>query len=264
MIRATGCARRSEDTTRHFLEARRYTAPISREVASILQLLAVLHNQCSKPSCEGQGHGQGIESIVGGARVSCVRLWEDAKRLQGDARNPEEGTLGEYVIEAMQRMGWQDYEEGEDERDESLDSDGRIADTLEDALDGWSRRKRVVIHKTLDLWGYPIETVRAQLVEALRTPDTYLTLEGGCTERYFDPPANTVLGTEYRAGDSNGHCERIVGYDAKRDAAIIQGSWGSWTWCTGPDGHRLEGCSLVSMDVLRKAWAVDVVTLRAP
>lgn len=255
ITRATGCARRSLKTEEHFLSTRRFTPKAASKV-SILQTPAVLHDQCVKGSCEGQAHSQGIESITG-QRVSAVRLWENAKRLQGDAYDPLVGTLGEYVIEGIARNGWEDYQPGEDDRDLDFDMDGVIDDTLEGALKSRSRKGRAIRHQSLDL-RESVDEVRAALIAALQTPRTYLVLEAGSTDAYQNPPANTVLGLRYRSGNSGGHAERILGYTAVWDAIILQGSWGPFTWCAGPGGETLVGCTLVSLDVIRAAWAVDV------
>lgn len=226
-------------------------------VGSVIRALSRLHNQHSKPSCVGQAHSSGIEPIVG-YDVSSVNLWEPGRILQGDGKDAEAGTRSEYVIRWMEEHGWCNYESGEDTRATKFDTDSRIGKTLAEAIRAHSRRDRVVRVKTIDPRQSEEELVR-QIVAALLEPDCYIPWGGGCTERYFDPPDDVVLGPEYRSGDDNGHCELIFGWNQARGAFANKGSWGDWTWCTLPSGERAIGCNYLAPSVLRKAREIDVV-----
>lgn len=254
--RTLGLARRRPLTQQQWLSTRRYTGGTA-SLATVVQPLAVLHDQRSKPSCVGQAHGQGIEGIVG-RRVSCVDLWEGARIAQKAGRDGAAGTRGEYAIQWLERHGWGDYVDGEDIRPRAEDQDVKVGSSLAGAMRAAQRSGRIARHQTIDMT-LPAREITNQVVAALSAPRTYVVLEGGTAPAYQRPPADEVLGTAYRAGDSRGHAERIVGWSASREAFILQGSWGAWTWCHLPDGERAMGCCLVSPAVVARAWAIDVV-----
>ena len=254
-MRATGCARRPRETQDTWLAERRFTGAAT--LHTVVQSRATLHDQHSAPACEGFAHGQGIESVVR-YRVGCRNLWEGARILQGDALDPTVGTWGHVVIEWLERHGWTDEEPGEETRPWSLDTDKRIGSSLGSAMKAERRRGRVDFGRTINVRA-SADRIAEQVVAALSAQNTYVVLEGGLQKAYSNPPADTVLGPEYRAGDGIGHAERIFGYDARRDAFLLQGSWGDWTWCRLPDGAIADGCCLVSREVLANAWDIDVV-----
>lgn len=222
-----------------------------------MQPLAVLHDQRGKPSCVGQAHAQGIESVVG-ARVSAVDLWEGARHLQGMAGESDVGTRGEYAIWWIERHGWGDYVPGEDTRPVSADEDHRVGPSLGAAMTAHGRRGRTVLAQTIDTSQGDDEIAR-QVVAALRAPGCYVVREGATTAAYQEALPDVVLGPPFFAGGQGGHAERIAWYDGERDAFGVQGSWGGWTWCRRPDGTRALGCCLISRAALGKAWAIDVV-----
>lgn len=254
--RTLGLARRRPITRDRWLLERPYVGRAT-SLETVMQPLASLHDQRRKPSCVGQAHAQGIEAFVG-YRVSAVDLWEGARILQGSAQDAAAGTRGEYAIEWLERHGWGDYVPGEDTRPQSDDRDTKTGGTLAGAMRAAQRSGRILRHQTIDT-RRPITEVVRQVVGALAAGGVYVVLEGGTTPAYQQPPPDTVLGTTHRAGDSGGHAERIVGWSAGREAFILQGSWGAWTWCHLPDGERAMGCCLVSPAVVARAWAIDVV-----
>lgn len=252
--RPTGLERRREQTTREWMATRAFTA--AEPPATIVRTLSRMHNQGSKPSCVGHGNASGIESVVG-YPVSSVRLWEAGRYLQGDGRDASHGTRTEYVAEWMERHGWCDYTDGEDKRATSLDTDGRIADTVASNIRANSRKGRVSVSTISP--AQSTDKIVAQVVAALKMPSCYVAWGGGCQDGYFDPPADTVLGPEFRSGNDHGHCELIFGWDHERQAFLNKGSWGAWTHCTLPGGSRADGCCLLDPEVLRRAWEIDVV-----
>jgi hypothetical protein len=88
----------------------------------------------------------------------------------------------------------------------------------------------------------------------------------GVLAPYEEPPPDTVLDETYLSPHSDaGHEQGILGYFADRDAFLIQGSWGKWTWCNviiNNKKKRLDGCCLVSRAVVSHAWAVDVLQVQ--
>src|SRR5512138_1321022 len=123
-----GLLRRSDERHADDLRLRRWQR---RAVAlpTVVQRLAAVHDQLSRPSCVGQAHASGLEGVTG-HRVSAVSLWEGARILQGDAGVDGVGTRGEYALEWMGRHGWSDYVPGEDARPAPLDVDSRPDDSL--------------------------------------------------------------------------------------------------------------------------------------
>ena len=257
--RTLGLARRRPLTIERWLGERPFVGRAS-SLETVMQPLATLHDQQSKPSCVGQAHAQGLESVLG-YRVSAVDLWEGARILQGQASDGAVGTRGEYAVEWLERHGWGNYVAGEDERPTAEDLDASVGGSLAEAMRAAHRSGRIARHQTIDP-RRPVGDLVRQVVGALGAPNTYVVLEGGTTPAYQRPPADRVLGTAYRAGDSGGHAERIVGWIASREAFVLQGSWGAWTWCHLQGGTVAKGCCLISPSVLTRAWAIDVVRVR--
>jgi hypothetical protein len=259
LTRPTGCILRPRPDHDRLCSAApfRKTAPSDQLITTLQPLSRRVHDQRHKPSCEGHGHANGLEAWLG-YFVSAVDIWEGARLAQGDALDADAGTYGEMVLWWLERHGWNDYQDGEDSRPSSQDTDRRLGRTISEALKGESRRDRVARGQHINAYQDP-DLIAAQVVAALGTPRCYVTRETPTTRAYQHPPANTVLGAEYFAGSSGGHCERIVGYDADRDAFFIAGSWGDWTWCILPDGSRADGFCLVSRVALAESWAIDVV-----
>jgi hypothetical protein len=260
--RPTGCILRPRPDHDRMCAAAPFEPSRSGALITTIQPLSRRkHDQRRKPSCEGHGHANGIEGVTQ-TLVSATDIWEGARIAQGDALDADAGTYGEAVLWWLDRHGWNDYVDDEDSRPRSEDTDRRLGKSIAAALRGERRRGRVARGSHINAY-QSVDRVTEQVVAALGTPRCYVTRETPTTLDYQYPPANRVLDPSYFAGESGGHCERVVGYDAQRGAFIIAGSWGDWTWCTMPDGSRADGFCLVSPEALCCSWALDVVRIDA-
>lgn len=218
-----------------------------------LQRVLRIHDQGAKPSCVGQSHAAGIESVLG-VPVSSVDIWTDARRRQGALDNPLAGTRSEFAILSLMRRGISPYVAGEDRR--SVDDDIRLSG-LDAELGADDRRQLGATHYGITP-GY-LDGLASALEQGM-----VVTLESGCKPAYFTAPFDVVLGTDYRSGDDDGHSERIYGRVPERKAWAVQGSWGeSFGGWRDSDGTVHRGCVLVSDKVIEAAWNIDAIKIKA-
>lgn len=239
--------RRPETRDRLRAEARRECGTVR---GTVVQPIPFIRDQRGKPSCVGQAVAACVDAVMGKPPwASAVDIWVDARRRQGNLEGILDGTRSEFAIESLIRRGWSSYVTGEDRRTSDKD----------DELPGLLRELQATDRRMLQLRHRCLFGDRSQQVIAALHAGHGVILSGGSRPAYHRPPKNTVLGLDYRSGASGGHCERIAGYDADRDAFLVQGSWGTlWTWCEVA-GKRYEGCCLVSRGVIEEAWDVDVL-----
>lgn len=253
MTFVTGLQRRPDGVRDHLLASSRYVGVSTDGAASlrILQRVLRIHDQGNKPSCVGQSHAAGVEAILG-TPVSSVDLWTDARRRQGSLVNPLVGTRSEFAILSLMQRGISPYITGEDER--PVDEDIRLAG-LDAELAAYDRRQLNAIH-------YCIPPGDLDSLASALERGMVVTLESGCKQAYFSAPFDTVLGLEYRSGDTDGHSERIYGRIPERKAWAVQGSWGDGFggWRDGDVTHH--GCVLVSDEVIEAAWNLDAIEIK--
>lgn len=232
-------------------EMRTYASGPAFPVATVVQRIHVIHHQQAKPSCVGHALAACVEAKEG-RRVSAVDLWVDARRRQGDLEGVLDGTRAEYAIESLVARGVSPYVQGEDSRSTSEDDD---LPSLDQELAATDNRLRVT-HRT-------IAGARSDKVIQALLQGHGVVFGTGVSERYNSPPPGVVLGPGYLGGEDNGHEQRIAGYDSKRDAFLVQNSWGQgWGGCV-IDGVSLPGCVLVSRAVIESAWDVDVLIMES-
>ncbi len=256
ILRSRGLARRTRDEHDHFLKLGRLWRAAAEPV-SVFRPRAVLHDQLGKPSCLPQSYAQGIEPITG-KRVSAVRWHEGARTLQGMANIADVGTRSAFVLGWADRHGWADYTPGEDARAEPFDTDGLVYDSIGEAMAASRRAHRLLLHQVIDTTA-SVDAIRRQIVAALNEPDTFVPLEGGTRGDFDHLEPNAIETGKNRGGDDHGHAELACGYDAKRDALLVKGSWGNWTWCTLPDGTIAQGCYWFALPAVRGLWAADAI-----
>lgn len=254
MTLATGLQRRPDDVRDQLFSSSRYVGVSIDGAASIRTLQRVLriHDQRNKPSCVGQSHAAGIEAILG-MPVSAIDIWTDARRRQGNLVNPLVGTRSEFAILSIMQRGISPYIQGEDDRpiEEDLHISGLNAE-----LAAYDRRQVNAVHYCIPPGD--LDSLASALEQGM-----VVTLESGCKQAYFTAPFNTVLGPDYRSGNTDGHSERIYGRIPERKAWAVQGSWGDgFGGWRDTDGVTHHGCVLVSDEVIEAAWNLDAIEIK--
>ncbi len=232
---------------------------------TVMQPLAYLMDQRAKGSCVGKSY-QGRLNALLGVDPSGVGLWTLGRAFDGNLGDPNVGTTPASVIKALLENGWTPRHEGEDDRPATQDTQ---LPSLDDELAGYDERLNNAFEHFVCV-GTDDQIVSAVIDALSRTSPTGFThavsFGTGVLAPYEDPPPDTVLDETYLSGDADaGHEQGVLGYYATRDAFVVQGSWGNWTYCNVViDGHtvRCDGCCLVSRSVIAHAWAVDVLRVR--
>lgn len=245
--------RRAETRAQYDAERRLNVRAIRRE--TIVQPIAWIRDQRSKPSCVGQAFAAGVDSVLGEPPwASAVDLWRDARRRQANLEGIHDGTRAEYVIASLMKRGWSPYKAGEDRR--PSEDDDNPKGSLADEMFAHDTRQVGAVH-------YAITRDRvAATIQALKAG--YVVAGGwGLSEGFYKPKGDTVLGAENFMGQ-NGHEMRIAGYLEDRRAFLLQNSWGIyWTWCAiGTDVKA--GCCLISEEALEAAWDIDAIEVKRP
>ena len=272
MNRLTGLRRRSEETQHRFAAERAYHYELAAPETVIQSVLRV-HDQASKPSCVGQAVSSCEESIVG-RWASAVDLWTDAKRRQGSAGNPLDGTDSEHAIESLRMRGCSPYVTGEDTR--STDEDVQLAELGQELAADDARQDPTAEHKTLtsNRTGQAVDALMRGLgvVHGGAVNDAYQALR---RDEVIEPA--DVMG-------SDGHERRIFGYVKERGLFLELNSWGAtWSGVTllkgfivpapftfgtivvpaGPltNALVLSGCAWLSPEALALSWDADAIRI---
>lgn len=238
---------------------------MSQAGASIMQPLAYMMDQKRKGSCVGKSY-QGRLNALLGVDPSGVGLWTVGRAFDGNLADPNEGTTPASVIKALLENGWGPRHAAEDDRPQSEDMQ---LPTLDDELQAYDGiLNNAFEHFTIV--GNDAQIQSGTFDALSRTaPGGYVyavSFGTGVLPPYEEPPPDTVLDETYLSGDSDaGHEQGLVGYFADRNAFLVQGSWGSWTYCNvvvNGKTVRCDGCCLVSPSVIAHAYAVDVLRVR--
>jgi hypothetical protein len=225
---------------------------LSRE--TVVQPIAWVRDQLSKPSCCGQAFAAGVDALglSGPPWASAVDLWRDARRRQRNLENVLAGTRAEYVIESLIRRGWSPYKPSEDSR--PMSDDDNAQGSLLDELKAHDTRQLGAVH-------YAIVSDRVdRTIDALRR-GAVVCGGWGLREPFYTTKPGQVVSERNMNAMSNGHEMRIFAYDADREAFALQNSWGRF-WCSAEiNGIWYPGCCLISEEALEAAWDIDVIEL---
>jgi hypothetical protein len=236
------------------------------QAASIMQPVSYLMDQAQKPSCVGKSY-QGRLNALLGVDPSGVGLWTLARAIEGNLSDPMQGTTPQAAINVLLNHGWGPSHPADDMRPVSEDLQ---LPTIDDELSAFDNQlPKAVAHYVCTGTDAQIENA---VIDALaRTASAgkfrnVVSFGTGVLPPFEEPPPDTVLDETYLSADApDGHEQGIVGYLADRDAFVVQGSWGKWTWCNAIINNkkkRLDGCCLVSRSVVTRAWAVDVLQVQ--
>ncbi len=236
---------------------------------TIIQPVARLQDQGSRPSCVGNAFAACVDARRGGAPwASAVSIWREARRRQDEIENILDGTRLEYAVAGLADRGWDPYVDGEETDDVEAGLGAPDAgDDLADELFAHDKRAIGMIRYRISESG----TELFDAVDAALENDLGVVFGTGVKDPYFDYSGDPdmrdlILGSGYLGGSENGHAQRVIGTATLGGATkvyYVQNSWGAWGGCHGPSGIWMPGCCIVSPVVLLDAWDVHVIQVHA-
>lgn len=215
-----------------------------------------LHNQEIFGSCMAQAPTAYIEDQVRYA-VSGVKPWRDARKLQGDEFDIDQGTTPSMLFQALRECGWSPWHPGEDSDKTEAFREGNPAD------DVWGDATRqdgskLTIAQIVGTVDQRYEAVMAALLDGWGVIFT-----SGLRDPFFSLGVGELATTRHIGGDVNGHAQRFLG--AKGGMPYVQNSWGAaWGGMVLPDGLVLNGCYQVERAVLAVLWDLIAFKVTAP
>jgi hypothetical protein len=249
-------------STRSYVHKHRLMASAG---ASIMQPLGYQMDQKAKGSCVGKSY-QGRLNALLGVDPSGVGLWTLGRAFDGTLADPTVGTMPASVIKALLENGWGPRHDGEDDRPSSEDMQ---LPSLDDELAGFDD----ILNNAFEHFvvvGTDAQIISGTIDALSRTSPAgfshAVSFGTGVLPPFEDPPPDTVLDETYLSGDSDaGHEQGLLGFFADRNAFLVHGSWGSWTYCNvivNGKTIRCDGCFLAAPSVIAHAYAVDVLRVR--
>jgi len=214
-----------------------------------------LRNQESFGSCVGQAIAGAVETQVGDTpRLSGVSIWREARRLQGEIEQIDEGTRVEWGIAAIEDRGYSDpWHPGEDHSEVEAGKGATVAgDDLADELAAYGTVSHSIEHRTI--WGYG--DALTSLLQAALLEDRGIVIATGLRDPFFELVADEVATLEHIGGDRNGHAMLLCGWRTESDGKLefmIRNSWNGWGGATVAGQFR-PGLFWCSSEAVNAMW----------